>query len=55
LDQNLKPSLEGIKFILDFFTDQRLALKSKNPADMVDSMFINKLEEEGFFKKIATR
>ncbi len=30
LDQNLRLSLEGIKFILDFLTDQRLALKTKN-------------------------
>lgn len=55
LDQNLKPSLEGIKFILDFLADQRLASKSKNPADIVDFRFVNKLEEEGFFKKVATR
>ena len=55
LDQYLKPSLEGVKFILDFLAEQHPTLKSKNPADVVDFRFINKLEEEGFFKKVATR
>jgi len=55
LDQNLRTSPEGIKFILDFLSDQRLALKTKNPADFVDYRFVNKLEEEGFLKKVATR
>ena len=55
LDQNLRPSLEGIKFILDFLADQRLALKTKNPADFVDFRFVSKLEEEGFFKKFSTK
>ena len=55
LDQHLRPSLEGIKFILDFLTDQRLALKSKNPADFVDLRFVSKLEGEGFFKRLATK
>jgi ABC-type nitrate/sulfonate/bicarbonate transport system substrate-binding protein len=55
LDQNLRPSPEGIKFILDFLADQRLALKSKNAADFMDLRFVSKLEEEGFFKKVATK
>jgi hypothetical protein len=55
LDQNLRPSLEGIKFIVDFLADQRLAIKSKNPADFVDLKFVGKLEEEGFFKKVAPK
>jgi ABC-type nitrate/sulfonate/bicarbonate transport system substrate-binding protein len=55
LDQYLRTSPEGIKFILDFLAEQRLTLKSKNPADFIDSRFVNKLEEEGFFKKVATK
>ena len=55
LDHNLRTSLEGIKFILDFLADQRLTVKSKNPADFVDSRFVSKLEEEGFFKRLATK
>lgn len=55
LNQTLMPSLEGIKFVLDFLAEQRPALKSKNPADFVDLRFIRKLEEEGFFKKFATK
>src|SRR5262245_24475041 len=55
LDQYLRPSLEGIKFILEFLADQRLTVKSKNPADYLDLSFVSKLEEEGFFKRVATR
>ena len=55
LDQNLRTSLEGIKFILDFLAEQRVAVKSKNPADFVDPRFVGKLEEEGFFKRLATK
>jgi NitT/TauT family transport system substrate-binding protein len=55
LDQYLRTSPEGIKFILDFLAEQRLALKSKNPADFMDPRFVNKLEEEGFFKKFSTK
>jgi len=55
LDQYLRPSLEGIKFILDFLADQRLTVKSKNPADYLDLSFVSKLEKEGFFKRVATR
>ncbi|HEV8722463.1 MAG TPA: hypothetical protein VGW77_17745 [Candidatus Binatia bacterium] len=55
LDQYLRTSPEGIKFILDFLAEQRLTLKSKNPADFIDLRFVNKLEEEGFFKKVATK
>ena len=55
LDQNLWTSLEGIKFILDFLAEQRLPLKTKNAADFVDFRFVNKLEEEGFFKKAAIK
>ncbi len=55
LDQNLRTSLEGIKFILDFLAEQRPGIKTKNPADFVDLRFVSKLEEEGFFKKLATK
>ena len=55
LDQNLRTSFEGIKFILDFLAEQRVAVKSKNPADFVDLRFVSKLEEEGFFKRLATQ
>ena len=55
LDQYLRTSPEGIKFILDFLAEQRLALKSKNSADFIDLRFVSKLEEEGFFKKFSTK
>ena len=55
MNQNLAPSLEGIKFVLDALGDQRIALKTKNPADFVDLRFVRKLEEEGFFKKFAAK
>ncbi len=55
LNQTLMPSLEGIKFVLDFLAEQRPALKAKNPADFVDLRFIRNLDEEGFFKKFATK
>ncbi len=55
MNQNLAPSLEGIKFVLDFLAEQRPALKAKNPADFVDLRFVRKLEEEGFIKKFSTK
>lgn len=55
MNQNLAPSLEGIKFVLDFLAEQRPALKQRNPADFVDLKFVRKLEEEGFFKKFSTK
>ncbi len=55
MNQNLAPSLEGIKFVLDFLAGQRPALKAKNPADFVDLKFVRRLEEESFFKKFTTR
>ena len=39
----------------DFLADQRLTVKTKNPADFVDFRFVGKLEEEGFFKRLATK
>jgi ABC-type nitrate/sulfonate/bicarbonate transport system substrate-binding protein len=55
MNQNLAPSLEGIKFVLDVLAEQRIPLKSKNPADFVDLRFVRKLEEEGFFKKFKAK
>jgi hypothetical protein len=50
----LTPSLDGIKFILDFLAEQRPGLKSKNPEDFVNVSFLKKLEEEGFFRKLSS-
>jgi ABC-type nitrate/sulfonate/bicarbonate transport system substrate-binding protein len=55
LKQNLNPSIEGIKFVLEFLSERQPNLKGKNPADFVDSRFVRKLEEEGFFKKFSTK
>jgi ABC-type nitrate/sulfonate/bicarbonate transport system substrate-binding protein len=55
MNQTLTPSLEGIKFVLDFLAEKQPALKAKNPADFVDLRFIRKLDEEGFFKKFSTQ
>jgi ABC-type nitrate/sulfonate/bicarbonate transport system substrate-binding protein len=55
LNQNLSPSFEGIRFVLDFLADKQPSLKAKNPADFVDARFLNKLEEEGFFKKFLNK
>jgi hypothetical protein len=54
LNQNLNPSVEGIKFVLEFLAERQPSLKGKNPADFVDARFMRKLEEEGFFKKFST-
>lgn len=55
LNQYLTPSPEGIKFVLDFLAEKLPELKNKNPNDFIDSRFVRKLEEEGFFKKVATK
>ena len=55
MNQTLTPSLEGIKFVLDFLAEKQPALKAKNPADFVDLRFIRKLNEEGFFRKFSTQ
>jgi hypothetical protein len=54
LNQNLSPSIEGIKFVLEFLADKQPSLKGKNPADFVDSRFVRKLDEEGFVKRLST-
>jgi ABC-type nitrate/sulfonate/bicarbonate transport system substrate-binding protein len=55
LNQNLPPSLEGIRFVLDYYAERQPNLKNKNPADFVDMRFVRKLEEEGFFKKFTSK
>jgi hypothetical protein len=55
LNQDLSPSLEGIRFVLDFLADKQPSLKAKNPADFVDARFLYKLEEEGFFKRFSNK
>lgn len=55
LNQNLNPSIEGIKFVLEFLSERQPGLKGKNPADFVDSRFVRQLEDEGFFKKFSTK
>jgi ABC-type nitrate/sulfonate/bicarbonate transport system substrate-binding protein len=55
LNQYLTPSPEGIKFVLDFLAEKQPALKNKNPNDFIDGRFVRKLDEEGFFKKVATK
>ena len=54
LNLTLTPSLEGIKFILDFLAEQRPAVKGKNPADFVELKFLKKLQDEGFFRQFTT-
>ena len=55
LNQNLPPSLEGVRFVLDHYAERQPSLLNKNPADFVDMRFVRKLEEEGFFKKFASK
>jgi len=55
LNQNLPPSLEGVRFVLEYYAERQPSLKNKNPADFVDMRFVRKLEEEGFFKKFAVK
>lgn len=53
LNQNLAPSLDGIRFILDFLAGEAPSAKGKQPADFVDLRFVKKLEEEGFFRGLS--
>jgi len=55
LNQYLTPTPEGIRFVLDYYAERQPNLKNKNPADFVDMRFVRKLEEEGFFKKFASK
>jgi len=55
LNQNLPPSLEGVRFVLDHYAERQPSLLNKNPADFVDMRFVRKLEEEGFFQKFASK
>ena len=53
LNQNLETAPEGIKFVVDTLVEQGTEVKKKNPADFVDTRFIQKLGEEGFFRSLA--
>jgi NitT/TauT family transport system substrate-binding protein len=55
MNETLTVPLDGVKFILNNLSDRlnRPDLKTKNPADFVDSRFTQKLEQEGFFKKLS--
>ena len=55
MNQDLAPTLEGIKFVLEFLAEKQASLKAKNPSDFVDARFIRKLDEEGFFRKFSTK
>jgi hypothetical protein len=55
LNQNLAPTVEGIRFVLEFLAEKQPGLKARNPNDFVDARFIRKLEEEGFFKKFSIK
>ena len=55
LNERLSPSIEGIKFVLEFLGDKKASLKTNNPSDFIDPRFVRKLEEEGFFKKVALK
>jgi ABC-type nitrate/sulfonate/bicarbonate transport system substrate-binding protein len=55
MNQDLAPSIAGIKFVLDFLAEKQPGLKGKNPADFIDTRFLRKLEEEGFFKNFTTQ
>jgi Cyclic nucleotide-binding domain len=46
LNSILTPSLDGIKFILDFLAEQRPAQNEKHPADFVNLSFLKKLEKK---------
>ena len=55
LKQNLPLSLEGVRFVLDHYAERQPNLINKNPSDFVDMRFVRKLEEQGFFKKFASK
>ncbi|HYJ14282.1 MAG TPA: hypothetical protein VE170_02270 [Candidatus Limnocylindria bacterium] len=55
LNQNLPPCLDGVRFVLDHYAERQPSLVHKNLADFVDMRFVRKLEEEGFFKKFASK
>ena len=55
LNQYLTPSPEGVKFVLDFLAEKQPTLKNKPLNEFIDGRFVRKLEDEGFFKKVATK
>jgi len=57
MNENLTVPLEGIKFILSHLAERlnRPDLKSMNPSDLVDTRFLQRLESEGFFKRLSQK
>ena len=57
MNETLAAPLDGIKLILEQLavTLKKPELMSKNPADFVDSRFLQKMETEGFFKKLSQK
>ncbi len=57
MNETLTVPVDGVKFILNNLAERlnRPDLKSKNPSDFADSRFIQKLEQEGFFKKLSQK
>jgi hypothetical protein len=54
MNEKLTVPLDGIKYVLKQLSVIRKQpeLKDHNPADFVDSSFTEKLEAEGFFKRL---
>jgi len=57
MNETLEAPLEGIKMILGQLADtlKQPEIRSKNPSDFVDTRFTQKLESEGFFKKLSQK
>lgn len=57
MNETLAAPLDGIKLILEQLavTLKKPELQSRNPADFVDNRFVQKLEAEGFFKKLSQK
>jgi len=57
MNETLTVPLDGIRFVLNHLAERlnRPDLKSKDPSDFVDSRFIQRLESEGFFKKLSSK
>jgi NitT/TauT family transport system substrate-binding protein len=49
-DESGYPSLEGIRNAIDEVAQRVPAVKSKKPADFINTRFLQELEKEGFFK-----
>jgi ABC-type nitrate/sulfonate/bicarbonate transport system substrate-binding protein len=57
MNETLTVPLDGIRFVLNYLSERlnRPDLKSKDPSDFVDNRFIQRLESEGFFKKLSQK